>query len=226
MTVQPTNSVRAREPTSASPPVEADGHTRATGDLIRETVPLRRPGSLVGRGDSLTETVSVSPPRRFGAVVRIAFGLIWLVDAYFKWQPSFQNGLLDVLHDGAAGQPRWLTPWFSFNHAVIAAQPHLWAYGIAVVETGLALALIVGIARTVTYVGGALWSLLIWSTAEGFGHTAAGMIATDIGTAIIYAMVFLALLAADRCAGTGSFSLDSVIERRLPGWRRVSEVHE
>jgi len=77
------------------------------------------------------------------------------------------------------GQPGWLTPWFSFVHAVIAVQPRLWAYGIAVVETGIAAALIVGFARKVTYVGGAVWSLLIWVTAEGFGRSRPGEIATD-----------------------------------------------
>jgi hypothetical protein len=50
-------------------------------------------------------------------------------------------------------------------------------------------------------------------------------IATDIGTAIIYAVVFLALVALDaRGKGTRPYSLHAVIERRLPWWRRLAEV--
>ena len=85
-------------------------------------------------------------------------------------------------------------------------------------------ALVLGFARKVTYMGGAIWSLLIWATAEGLGRTRPGEIATDIGTAIIYAVVFLALLAADRCYATRPYSLDALIERHLPWWRRIAEV--
>lgn len=75
----------------------------------------------------------------------------------------------------------------------------------------------------VTYVGGAVWSLLVWATAEGFGRMSSG-VATDIGTAIVYSGVFLALLAADQCERTRPFSIDAAIERRLPWWRRVAEI--
>jgi nitrite reductase (NO-forming) len=65
--------------------------------------------------------------------------------------------------------------------------------------------------RKISYALGALWSLLIWATAEGFGHS--DNVPTDMGTAIIYAVVFLALLALDVRAGTRALSVDAVIER-------------
>jgi nitrite reductase (NO-forming) len=155
--------------------------------------------------------------------VRILFGLIWAVDAYFKWQPSFVHHLQDVISGGAQGQPGFLQPWFDFAKGLVAVNPTIWAYSIALAETGIALALILGVARKLTYVGGALYSLLIWATAEGLGRTSG--IATDIGTAIIYAVVFLALLALDvRGKGTRPHSLDALIERRVPWWRRLAEV--
>ena len=57
----------------------------------------------------------------------------------------------------------------------------------------------------ITYVTGIAFSLLIWSTAEGFGgpYTAGS---ADIGTAIIYALV------------------DAVIERKVSWWYRIAEV--
>lgn len=191
-------------------------------ELIRETVPAGPSGRRAAQPGPASEIVSASSPRRFGAAVRILFGVVWLADAFFKWQPSFLHGLPDVMRDGSAGQPSWLDPWFTFTRAVIGLQPTLWAYGIAIAETVLALALLCGFARKVTYVAGAAWSLLIWTTAEGFGHVPSG-VATDIGTAIVYAVVFLALLASDQCAGTRPFSLDAVIERRVAGWQRVAE---
>jgi nitrite reductase (NO-forming) len=115
-------------------------------------------------------------------------------------------------------------PWFNFNRAIVAIGPTAWAYGIALAETGIALAVLLGFARKLTYVGGAVWSLLVWATAEGFGRAGSGEVATDIGTAIVYAVVFLALLAADQCERTRPYSLDAVIERRLPRWRSVAEV--
>ena len=58
----------------------------------------------------------------------------------------------------------------------------------------IAVALIMGFARKLTYLSAIAFSLLIWATAEGFGgpYTAG---ASDIGTAIIYAVVFAGLLA-------------------------------
>jgi nitrite reductase (NO-forming) len=100
-----------------------------------------------GTAEFVQELVSVARPRRVGSLVRILFGLIWGVDAYFKWQPSFLSGLQDLVSGGAKGQPGWLVPWFNFAKGVIALNPTLWAYGIAVVETGIALVLILGLAR-------------------------------------------------------------------------------
>jgi nitrite reductase (NO-forming) len=142
---------------------------------------------------------------------------------YFKWQPSFLHRLPEVMNEGAQGQPSFLHPWFNVAQSLIAIHPMAWAYMVALVETAVALALVLGLARKVTYIGGAIYSLMIWSTAEGLGRTSG--IATDIGAAIVYAIVFLALLALDiRGKGTRPYSLDAVIERRLPWWRHIAET--
>jgi uncharacterized membrane protein YphA (DoxX/SURF4 family) len=192
-----------------------------------------RPSEPPVRGAPLPRAV-IPPPRgirrlaayrqarRSTSAVRVIFGFIWLVDAYYKWQPAFRNGFVGMIGDAAKGQPGWLVPWFHFWHNLFAWQPALFAYGVAVAETLLALALLVGFARKLTYSLGALWSLLIWTTAEGFGKSDG--IPTDIGTAIIYAVVFVALLALDTRGGTRALSVDALIERRLPWWRRLAEV--
>jgi nitrite reductase (NO-forming) len=82
---------------------------------------------------------------------------------------------------------------------------------------------ILGFARKLTYLSAIVFSLLIWSTAEGFGgpYTAGS---SDIGTAIIYALVFAALLCFSYYEGTPRLSLDYYLERRIGWWHRIAEV--
>jgi len=86
---------------------------------------------------------------------------------------------------------------------------------VAVVETLIALALIFGFARKLTHISAIVFSLLIWATAEGFGgpYTSG---AADIGTAIIYALVFASLLVLNAQCGPARYSVDAWIERRFP----------
>jgi nitrite reductase (NO-forming) len=97
------------------------------------------------------------------------------------------------------------------------------AYLVAVVETLIALALIAGFARKITYISAIVFSLLIWATAEGFGgpYTSG---ASDIGTAIIYAVVFAALLALSYYAGPSRYSADYYIEQKVSWWWRIAEM--
>ena len=90
-------------------------------------------------------------------------------------------------------------------------------------ETLIAVALIVGFARKTTYVSAIAFSMLIWATAEGFGgpYTSG---AADIGTAIIYALVFAGLLALSAYTGTARYSVDHWLEQRVSWWWKVAEV--
>ncbi|HUY59567.1 MAG TPA: DoxX family protein [Solirubrobacteraceae bacterium] len=139
---------------------------------------------------------------------RIAFGAIWVIDAAFKWQPAFQTGFADTLKRAAQGQPGWLHGWFQFWINLVTPNASFFAYSTAVIETMVAVALIVGFARKLTYIGAALFSVMIWATAEGFGgpYTAGS---TDIGAAVIYAVVFMGLLALNYEGGPSRFSVPS-----------------
>lgn len=157
------------------------------------------------------------------SAVRVGFGIVWAIDAGLKWRSSFRAGYLGMLTDAEKGQASWLHPWFNFWIDLQRSHINEWAYLVAVVETLIAAALILGFARKVTYISGAVFSVLIWATAEGFGgpYTAQS---TDIGTAILYALVFLSLLAISAQFGPSRYSLDAVIERHVPWWHRVAEV--
>jgi len=94
---------------------------------------------------------------------------------------------------------------------------------VAIIETVIALALIFGFARKVTYIFSALVALGIWSIAEGFGgpHSSTS---TDIGSAVIYAVVAMSLLAMSFQCGLSRYSVDHYLERRLPWWHKVAEI--
>ncbi|MGH3960523.1 hypothetical protein [Mycobacterium sp.] len=155
------------------------------------------------------------------AAVRVAFGVIWAIDAWLKWQPGFRTTFLPNMLATAAAQPRWLSPWFDFWLRLERPAPGLWVYLGAAVETVIAITLLLGLGRRVVYVGGAVYSLLIWSTAEGFGGPY-GQGATDIGTSIIYVMVFLALLVILEHGLDRRYVLDGAITRRIPRWAHVA----
>lgn len=166
---------------------------------------------------------AVARPQWPKSAVRVAFGVVWLVDAVLKWLPGFRDDYMSALKEGAESQPAWLKPWFDFWINLQQPHPAFFAYLVAVIETLIAVALILGFARKLTYISAAGFSVLIWATAEGFGgpYTAG---AADIGTAVIYALVFVSLLAINAQFGPSRHSVDWVLERRIPWWHRVAEV--
>ena len=155
--------------------------------------------------------------------LRIAFGVIWLIDAALKWLPGFRAGYMSTIMGEAQSQPGWLQPWFHFWIRFQHPDAMFLAYLVAVVETLIALALIAGFARKLTYISAIVFSLLIWATAEGFGgpYTAG---AADIGTAVIYAVVFAGLLTLSYYAGPARFSADYYLEKKISWWWRVAET--
>jgi nitrite reductase (NO-forming) len=155
--------------------------------------------------------------------VRASFGIIWGVDAAMKWLPGFRSNYMSYLVGAAKGQPSWLAWWFNFWIRLQRPNATFFEYLVAVAETLIALALIFGFARKMTYTAAAIFSFLIWSTAEGFGGPYMSG-STDVGTSIIYVVVFLSLLAIAYQAGPSCYSVDALIEQHLNWWHRVAEV--
>ncbi len=87
----------------------------------------------------------------------------------------------------------------------------MFAHAIAVTETLVAVALVLGVFSNLTYIGGMLLSTIIWTTAESFGRPFQTG-STDIGAAIIYVLVFAGLFLS--CAGM-YLGLDRKLTSRL-----------
>ncbi len=161
-------------------------------------------------------------PAVASAALRVAFGVIWAVGAALTWAPDFAVNYVGYLHNAAQGQPAWLAGWFAMWIGVVTPHATLFTWLTRIIETTIALALLTGFARKTLYVVGALFSLLVWSTAEGFGgpYTVG---ANNMGTAITYVLIFVALIALNTRGGPSPYSLDYFIEKRWPRWRRIAE---
>jgi nitrite reductase (NO-forming) len=174
------------------------------------------------------EITMIAPPSAAAlptATLRILLGVAWTADAVLKWFPAFSAGFLSMLTGASQDQPAFLKPWFGLVTSIASdGRGTFLALGSAALETYLAVALLAGFARKVTYSIGAIYTALIWATAEGFGGPYVPGVSTDIGAAIIYTLLFLTLLVNDAGVGSSRLSLDGLLERRLPSWRRVAEL--
>jgi uncharacterized membrane protein YphA (DoxX/SURF4 family) len=146
------------------------------------------------------------------ALLRIVFGGVWLVDASFKWNPAFLNNFTNYVAGGAENQSALVQFWIHLWVQTVSVDPHLFAVIVAIAETAIAIGLLLGICTRIALLGGIAMTLVIWSTAEGFGGPyIAG--STDIGAAIIYALLFLALWLG-KC--WRHYSIDSALKKQIP----------
>jgi nitrite reductase (NO-forming) len=154
--------------------------------------------------------------------VRAAFGLVWAIDAYLKFQPGFLTEYMDIIQGAAEGQPAWLIPWFKFWINTISLSPAFFGWSTRIIETAIAISLLLGFGRKWMYILGAIFSFLIWAVPEGLGGPYAPG-ATDIDAGLIYVLVFVALIVIDSALGHSPYRVDHYIERAIPNWRMIAE---
>src|SRR5712691_3597263 len=85
-------------------------------------------------------------------LLRVVFGLVWAIDAWFKWQPDFVNNFMSYLMGAQDGQPQAVRSWIHFWHVIIGVDPRTFAYLTAAGETAVAVALILGVFSNLTAV--------------------------------------------------------------------------
>jgi uncharacterized membrane protein YphA (DoxX/SURF4 family) len=146
-------------------------------------------------------------------LLRIAFGLVWLVDAFFKWQPGFRGSFAAMIQGMVTSQPGIVKPWFQFWALIATNTGHLLPDLTAVTETAIGVALILGFARRPVYLMGGLYALFVWAVGEGFGGPYALGTSTDVGAAPIYAFVFACLFMLDARDNATVLSLERITVR-------------
>ena len=156
-------------------------------------------------------------------IVRIIFGIFWAIDGALKFAPGFVDSFSTVIKDAASGQPSWLAGWFSFWASITSSNPSFYVLSIGLIELALAFGIIFGFLRKLSYTVSLLLSLIIWSVPEGFGGPY-GPGSTDIGTGMVYAIVSFMLLVMNAAFGPSRYSLDFIIERKWPRWKKIAEI--
>jgi hypothetical protein len=129
------------------------------------------------------------------ALLRIVFGLIWVLNTWFQANSAYIDHLfLQSFNAGISGQPAWLAGYTqAVIHAIQAMGAARVAVATVVIDGLLALSLITGLwLRFFAWVGIA-YNLFMWSTVGGLGgpYTQG---TTDPGTAIVYALAFVFVL--------------------------------
>jgi len=94
-------------------------------------------------------------------------------------------------------------------------------------EIILGVALVLGVARKLVYYFGVPYSLILWGL-SGFGGPYTPY-SSDLGAPVMYAFVFLALIALELETGRAAsrfLSFDAIIERHLSKWKKLAEFSQ
>ena len=156
--------------------------------------------SVVGAAEPLRPSIlSKNLSRRFYGTGRVLFGLLWAFDAFWKWHPYFLHRADSYLVQSQQGQPAWIVSYIQFFIDIIhIVGPFVFGLFATSIESVIALSLLFKKGLDFILPIGFVYSLGLWTTAEGWGGPyAPGFTGNrgDIwGTAIIYCYIFLYLM--------------------------------
>jgi len=195
-----------------------------------------RPGAESGAGPAAPVPAAPVPAEAPGrSVLRVGFGLLWLLDAVLATQASLPVGLPSgVIEPGAEDSPVWVqhivnwagTTWS--YHPVQAAAATVW------IQAGIGLWLIASRRGTLSRLAGAAslgWGLIVWVFGESFGGIFApglSWLSGAPGAALVYCVAGVLLLLPDRywrtarmgrviLAALGAFLIGMAVLQAWPG---------
>ena len=133
-------------------------------------VAVRRPQAAGAAGESIRAAAAEPAGRQ---VLRIGFGLLWLLDGLLQAQPGMAAGLpSQVIEPTAASSPAWvqhLVNWAGTTwsyHPIQAGAATVW------IQAGIGLWLLAaprGAASRLAGLASAGWGLVVWVFGESFG---------------------------------------------------------
>src|SRR5260370_29291808 len=87
-------------------------------------------------------------------ILRIVFGLVWAIDAWFKWLPDFINNFTSYLTGPLDSQPASVQACINFWINILKVDPPVFAHAMASGETAIAITLIAAAFSNLTYLVG------------------------------------------------------------------------
>jgi cytochrome oxidase Cu insertion factor (SCO1/SenC/PrrC family) len=176
-----------------------------------------------------------APEPRGRRVLRIGFGILWLVDGILQVQPKMVVGLpSQVIEPAAASSPRWVQDVVNWGGTIWSYHPVQAAAAAVWIQAGLGLWLIVaetGWWSRLAGIAGLAWGLIVWVFGEGFGAIFApglSWLTGAPGAVLLYvaagALIALPLrawagprLGRIVLAGTGAFWVGMAVLQAWPG---------
>jgi cytochrome oxidase Cu insertion factor (SCO1/SenC/PrrC family) len=193
------------------------------------------PGAAMqGAGAAATPGPALAEPS-WRRLLRIGFGLIWILDGILQAQPKMAVGLpSQVIEPTAASSPRWVQEvvnWAGTNwsyHPMQAGAAAVW------IQVGIGMWLILAARGPLSRLAGLVsigWGLVVWAFGESFG----GIFAPGLtwlfgapGAVLIYAVAGALIALPERTwrtgrlgrltlAGTGLFLVGMAVLQAWPG---------
>ncbi|MDE2185599.1 MAG: hypothetical protein KGJ76_02430 [Betaproteobacteria bacterium] len=157
------------------------------------------------QGASWWQGQAKAPSRDALRLAFLLFGALWAFDAWWKWQPGFLGQMASFLGAAQAGQPGWIVSWIGLFVLVMRTiGPFAFAVLAALTESAVAISVLFAHRLPLKWlrialVLGLLYSLMLWTTAEGFGGPYGpgftGNKGDVLGTTNVYSIIFLFMLA-------------------------------
>ncbi len=155
-------------------------------------------------GTALTEVWSHPEPlaRR---VLRVAFGLIWILDGFLQGQTSMPLGMTtQVIGPAAAPSPAWVQHLVNFGATIWSYHPITAPASAVWIQVGLGVWLLVAPRGNWSRLAGlssALWGIIVWIFGEAFGGVFAPGLTWAFGApgaVLFYSLAGVLLALPDR----------------------------
>lgn len=128
--------------------------------------------ALTGRIGSFNLSAAGLGEPRARTVLRVGFGVLWLIDGLLQFQPGMPLGLAnDVVQPAVAGAPTFFRPVLRHAITLWNLHPIALATGVAWLQVGIALALLSSNGRLGRVAGAvsAGWALGVFAVGNGLG---------------------------------------------------------
>jgi cytochrome oxidase Cu insertion factor (SCO1/SenC/PrrC family) len=201
------------------------------------------PASAAGAGPAPQATAAAVAEPAWRKLLRIGFGLLWVLDGILQAQPKMAVGLpSQVIEPLAAASPSWVQHLVNVGGTTWSYHPMQAGASAVWIQVGIGLWLIVAARGPLSRLAGLAsvgWGLVVWVFGEAFGSIFAPGLTWMFGApgaVLIYAVAGALIALPERAwrsrrlgqlltAGTGLFLIGMAVLQAWPGrgfWQGIS----
>jgi cytochrome oxidase Cu insertion factor (SCO1/SenC/PrrC family) len=166
------------------------------------------PRTWRSRWSGATSAPGTAEPRA-RAVLRIGFGLLWVLDGFLQAQPKMAGGLASqVIQPSAASSPSWVQHVVNWGGTIWSYHPVQAGAASVWIQLGIGAWMLVAMRgpwSRLAGAAGAAWGLIVWIFGEAFGQIFAPGLTFLFGApgAVLFYAVAGALIALPESAWRG-----------------------